>query len=102
MKQTTKPRKSRAQTEQANHTPAASVADAIDLVHSVRFVAGISPDGRTRTEPEAEAIVAAHSLASHAKSALEMRTFQKAGISSRYVAQCLREGVLVAVREASR
>lgn len=79
------------------------VAEAIELIHATRFAAGqesavLAVDA---SGPEREAIFAAWSLADSVRGsggkALEMRSFQKAGISSRYVARCLREGVLVAV-----
>lgn len=76
------------------------IADAIDLIHAVRFVPGKVPDPDDDSD-ENHAMIAAHSLASTVAAtrgkALEMRAFQKAGISSRYVARCLREGVLRAV-----
>ena len=91
----------RKRNEQAK-VDAERVADAIDLIHSVRFEPGREP--KTPEEfatPDEEAAFAAHHLASSIVSAggrpPELRAFQKSGISSRVVARCLRDGVLVAV-----
>lgn len=93
--------KRRKQDEQAKDL-AERVANAIELIHSTRFTAGtMSVVALDSTGPEREAMVAAFSLADSVRRSggkpLEMRAFQKAGISSRYVARCLREDVLVAV-----
>lgn len=87
-----------------NKLDSATVAAAIELVLSARFVPGqrvadeqsdddsISMLGLTR------AIAARQLAATGAGAGARMRVFQKAGISSGVVAQALRAGVLVAVQ----
>lgn len=68
------------------------VACAIDLIHSVRFVCGRSPlpnDGHLVHET--------YGFAKHVGSAIHLRAFQKAGISSTVVAEATRIGVLEVV-----
>jgi len=94
-------------------TPAAStsqrddrarqIADAIDLVLSARFKPGARPKGSP--DENFDAVMAALALARSAwnsgERTLAMRAFQKAGISSRIVAKCLRDGVLVLAPEVA-
>jgi hypothetical protein len=65
------------------------VANAIDLIHSVRFIAG--------TRQEDTELHGLHSIASLAKEPMHLRVFQKHGISSALVAKALRKGVVIAV-----
>lgn len=73
------------------------VADALDLVLSVRFVPGQTRKGMGEAVGAAFAI--ADSVTKSSGRSVELRTFQKAGISSRFIAQALRDGVLKVVRE---
>lgn len=81
---------------------ARALADAIDLVHSFRFVAGDHPPAVGKDDVDHEAMVGARVLVTQSQSPLHMRAFQRAGISSRVVARCLRDGVLGVVRETER
>lgn len=65
------------------------VAEAIDLIHSVRFVAGV----KTEDSELAPVLAAVQSV----PMAVHLRHFQKRGISSTVVAKALRAGVLVAI-----
>lgn len=70
------------------------VADALDLVLSVRFAPGQEREGMSEAATSAFALAFADTVTKGGGKGVRLRTFQKAGISSRFIAQALRDGVL--------
>jgi hypothetical protein len=68
-----------------------TIANAIDQLYAVVFVAGREPPSN---RPE---LHETYHLASLVEEGCALRTFQRRGISSKVVAEALRAGVLVAV-----